>query len=312
MRSIFALLFMSCCLSLMGPNVANGADITVAGRPTGLAVDEKGGRLFVLNQSASTLTVINEKDLNIIENIPLKKDIKPNIDSRSVVYDAGSDRIYLTTGREVLVIDGKTYEIVLEIKGQGERNFSPDIAVEGEYLYTVDWEKYLHVYKKTGEFQKSINLPKDSGVVFMHLGENGRVYVSSRHKGLMILDGRAGKIVATIPFEAFSIPVSNENKVYVAGVGKVYFIDTTRLKIEKTIDVEYPNISGLGTALNYAKGHLFVVTAEDTITVIDTVKGKKLEKIKVCSDPKSIAVNKETSTVYVACPGSDKITVLNY
>jgi len=291
------------------PKIVN--NIEVKGGPLGLAVDEKNGRLFVLNHRDSTLSVINEKDLNLVKAIPLNRSVVLSMGNRSVAYDPIVNYIYITTGHEIFLVDGSiyTYKILLEINSKKFQRFISELAVINDQLYLLDLYGHIYSYTQKGDVGSTIEV-KDSGDIFMSIGPLDRFYLSSAAKGLIVVDRKAGKVVTTVPVTAFSIPESSLNTVYVAGPGKLYMIDAKTLKVKKTIDVDYPQIGGLGMALNPNTGHLFLVTAEDTVTVIDTAKGKKVDKLKVCSGPKSIAINKETNTVYVACPDSDTITVI--
>ena len=79
----------------------------VKGGPLGLAVDEKNQRLLVLNYSDGTLAVIKEDDFSLIKRIPLNKKVDANLDTRSVAYDPGFNRIYIATGQDAAhVVEG--------------------------------------------------------------------------------------------------------------------------------------------------------------------------------------------------------------
>lgn len=285
-------------------------DIEAKGGPLGLAIDEKNQRLFALNYSDGTLSVIKEGDFSLIKRIPLNKKIDANLDTRSVAYDAALNRIYVATGHDcALVLDGSTYEILFGIEDKMGKRFIADIALGDNHLYLLDWYGYIHKYDRTGKLEASIKIMDSS---YMHRGPLGRLYLTSGNKGLGVVDGRKEKVIAvvSVPVNILSIPASAPNTIYAAGPGKLYAIDAKSLKVKKTIDVDYPARGGLGMDINPNTNHLFLVTSEDTVTVIDTKKGEKIDKLKVCKGPRSIAISKVTNTVYVACPNSDTITVI--
>lgn len=312
-KGIISFLLFSFCL-LVQCHFAEGSprvvkDVEMKGGPLGLAIDEKEQRLFILNYDEGTLVIIHEKDITFIKKISLNKKIDRNVDTRSALYDQGLNRIYISTGDEgVLVIDGATYETLFAIK-ENTRRFIPDVAFDDNHLYLLDLYGYIHRYSKKGKLEASLEI-KSMVDSHMYRGPLNRLYLSAAKKGLGVVDGKKNRVIATVPIDAFSVPEGSGNTVYVAGPGKLYAIDAKSLKVKMTIDVDYPPRGGLGMAINPNTGHLFLVTSEDTVTVIDTKKGKKMDKLKVCKGPWSIAVSKGTNTVYVACPNSDTITVI--
>lgn len=290
------------------PQIVKKIDMKI-GAPIGLDVDETEGRLFVLTEQKNAFVVINEKDFNIIQTIPIQRKVNSNIDSHSVAYDQALNRIYVTTGDDyVLAINGTDYEILFEIKGETHR-FIPDVATDENYLYLLDWYGYVHKYNKNGKGHTSIKL-KNMGSAYMNIGALGRLYIGFGERGLGVVDAKLGKEIAIVPINALSIPESRLNTVYVAGTGKLYVVDAKTLKVKRTLDIDYPHVNGLGTALNHNTGHLFVVTKDNTVTVIDTKKLKIVDKLKVCKNPRSIVINQKTNTVYVACTNSQTIAVI--
>jgi len=293
---LLAVFFLSInCSVEANPRVVK--DMEVKGGPLGLAVDEKNQRLLVLNYSDGTLAVIKEDDFSLIKRIPLNKKVDANLDTRSVA-----------TGQDgVLVLDGSTYEVLFGIEDKKDKRFIADIALGDNRLYLLDWYGYIHKYDRTGKLEASIKIMDSS---YMYRGPLGRLYLTSGNKGLGVVDGSKEKVIAAVPVNILSIPASARNTVYAAGPGKLYAIDAKSLKVKKTIDVDYPAKGGLGMDINPNTGHLFLVTSEDTVTVIDTKKWKKMGSLKVCKSPRSIAISKVTNNVYVACPNSDAITVI--
>lgn len=285
-------------------------NIEIKEGPLGMAIDENGLRLFVLNYSDGTLAVIDENNFSLIRKVSLNKKINSAVSSRSVAYDNSVNRIYVATGGDnVLGIDGENYQILIDIKDEEHKRFIPDLAIKDSYLYLLDWYGYIHKYNSKGKLDVSIDV-KDFGASYMRMGPSDKLYVTSNRKGIRVIDTKKAKTVATIPVDALSIPEIGWNTAYVAGPGKLYEIDTKNLKVKKTIDIDYPPIGGLSMALNPNTGRLFLITVGDTVKVIDTKKMKKVDTLEVCRGPHSIAINKATNTVYVACPGDNRITVI--
>src|SRR5262245_21127172 len=78
------------------------------GRLDHMAIDSKGGRLFVANLSNNSLDVIDLKAGKPVKQIPDQKKIQ------GVAYAPGLDRIFVGNGMggECRVFDGKTYQLL--------------------------------------------------------------------------------------------------------------------------------------------------------------------------------------------------------
>ena len=150
----------------------------------------------------------------------------------------------------------------------------------------------------------------ENGDAYMHYGPRERFYVSAGERGLFVIDSEEEKLVRTIPLNALSIPESGNNKIYVADMGKLHVIDADSLEVEKTINVDYPSDSGLGMAFNPVSAYLYVITAHNTVTVVDPSGGRIVDTLDACPSPRSVIANKKTGTVYVACPGGRAISVI--
>src|SRR4051812_18373618 len=82
------------------------------GRLDHMAIDAKGGRLFVASLSNDSLDVIDLTAGKVVKQIPGQKKIQ------GVAYAPGLDRVFVGNGAdgECRVFDGKTYELLRTLK----------------------------------------------------------------------------------------------------------------------------------------------------------------------------------------------------
>jgi YVTN family beta-propeller protein len=167
------------------PDTQVTATIQVGNDPQSVAVDAQTDRVYVLNNGAHTLSVINGKSNKVLATL--------SVGSASVIaVNPQTDRIYVLTGfGTVKVISGQTDKTVATVKGLGSAS-KDGIAVNSQTNTIYVTNQYV----------------LKNGVV-----EDGTVSVIS---------GRTDKVAATVP--AGSVPEGiaadpRTNRVYVANAG---------------------------------------------------------------------------------------------
>lgn len=87
-------------------------------RPTNVFFEPKGNRLFVTNQTTANITVLNAENGELIATVPTADG------ALGVNYDPAKDVIYVANrhGRQVSVIDGKTYKVIKNLDMGGLPN----------------------------------------------------------------------------------------------------------------------------------------------------------------------------------------------
>ena len=301
------LLFLLICSPQLTTTAMALETIPVEGEPIAIAIDEEGGRLFSLNFFNKTVSVIDEKKLKVVKTIELGKRISRNVGSSAILYDPSPERLFVSTGNgDVLIFDGSTLELTGEIRIE---RFIPDLASDGDFLYLPDWSGAIHKYKDS-EADSVINYGLMASP-YMHMARNKRIYLSSGQKGLLVIDVEKGEVIKKLEIDALSTPASSNESVFVAGAGKLFVINGESHEVEKAISIEYGNKGGLGLVYNPVNGYVYVVTEDNTVTLVDSRgEGGIVGKIDVCANPKALAVNSRTGAVYVACPSGKAISVL--
>jgi YVTN family beta-propeller protein len=117
-------------------NDSLAAVIQVGSTPTGIAVSPDGSRLYVANNQAASVTVIDTRDASVVRTVPV--DVLPQYvavsPDGSTTYVSHTSRLANTNG-SVTVIDNRTDKVVAHIPvGVG----ACELAVGGDRLYVAN------------------------------------------------------------------------------------------------------------------------------------------------------------------------------
>ncbi|MBL6852333.1 MAG: hypothetical protein ISS15_00615 [Alphaproteobacteria bacterium] len=202
-----------------------------------------------------------------------------------VVFDAGADRIYVTHGDRVSVVDGKTGTVAGTISVPGVTHGVGISAATGTG-YTDDSEAGVAIpfdlaTLKTGTPIKTapdadgIVMDPASGHLLVINGDSGSVSVIDVHKSAVIatIDGGGG-----LEFGA----VDGKGKFFVDGAknNELVRIDTTANRV----DAHWP-LQGCerphGIAVDGATRRIFVSCANAALVVVDADSGKQLASFPI-------------------------------
>jgi DNA-binding beta-propeller fold protein YncE len=208
-----------------------------AGRLDHLALDARGGRLFVANMANASLDVLDLKAGNLLRQIPGQKRIQgiayapdldrifvgngsgtcnvfggddyrllksiPLADADNVRYDPGSRRLYVAHGDTALaVIDAMTLEVraVIKLPGAPEA-FQLQKTRSRLYVNVPSRKEVVVVATDRDAVLGRYPLKEAGGNYPLALDEAGRrLFVGCRDKPLLVvLDADTGKEVARVP-----------------------------------------------------------------------------------------------------------------
>jgi DNA-binding beta-propeller fold protein YncE len=180
-----------------------------------LAVDGKGGRVFLANKSNNTLDVFDLKSGKLIQQVP------DQVKVSGVSYAADLDTIYVGNGGGVCNgIDGKTYKVVFSTKCEKADNV---------YYHSGNHQVYVQhgvnisiLDGKTGERKKQLDLgaptkefriDKKNNLLYVNLGKPGNV--------LAVVDLAKNEIVAKhkITMSDGNGPLAFDSKNHIAYIG---------------------------------------------------------------------------------------------
>jgi DNA-binding beta-propeller fold protein YncE len=227
-----------------------------AGRLDHLALDAKGGRLFVANMANASLDVVDLKAGKLIKQVPGQKGIQgiayaadldrifvgngedgvcnvfggedykllkavPLADADNVRYHPGTQRVYVAHAEKALaVLDAKTLEVRTDIKLPGSpESFQLEAGRPRLYLNAVSVGEVVVIATDKGEVLNRYALKSASGNYPLALDETGRrLFVGCRRKPMVVvLDSDSGKELAGVP-----IPGDTDDLFYDAKRQRLY------------------------------------------------------------------------------------------
>jgi YVTN family beta-propeller protein len=143
--------------------------------------------------------------------------------------------------------------------------------------------------------------------------DGSRVYVVDQMSpsSLLVLDGRSGKLITSIPLGG-ALPWAvaagpTKGTELVSLGGDVALVVGSRLQAPVHIGATPRSI-----LVDPRTGHAFVLDpADGTVAILDAAHGKLLSTVKVGASPSAAALDSTRGRVYVANQGSDTVSVLS-
>jgi BASS family bile acid:Na+ symporter len=164
------------------------------GRLDHLAIDTKGGRLFVANLSNNSLDIIDLKAGKLVAQIPHQQKIQ------GVAHTPDVDRIFVGNGVDGVcnVFDGRTYKLVGSIKLEDADNVRCD--PRSRQVYVTHSPSALSVIDvKTLKLKATIKLPGPPEALQLHPSEP-RLYVNTLKPAQVVaIDTEKNEVVNRFP-----------------------------------------------------------------------------------------------------------------
>jgi hypothetical protein len=166
-----------------------------AGRLDHLALDARGGRLFIANLSNDSLDVVDLKAGRLVKQIPGQKK------AQGVAYVPGLDRVFVGTGGGACnVFGGRDYSLLRSIKLPDADNVRYD--PRSGRVYVAHAEKSLTaIDAKTFETKAAIKLPGAAEAFQLDPGGH-RIFLNSPEAGrVVVIDTRKDRVTASYPLK---------------------------------------------------------------------------------------------------------------
>lgn len=243
-------------------------------KPLDVSVNPYIKRIYVSCQDNNMVFVIDEINNSVIDTILLNQ-------PRNISINSKTNRIYITQGDKISVIDGLTDCVV-------------DTVTIEDYAYNVC----------VNPFTNQIYVTARKGYCI----DPYRVYV---------IDGITDSITATIPVGDYPLGVSvnpNFNYIYVANMwsSSVYTIDGTGDSVIAALAVaSWPYDICVNPKTNRVYVTHYYWEETNLVSVIDGSNNSVLATVVSGENPHSICVNPENNRVYVANEGSNDVCVID-
>lgn len=288
-------------------------------RPIDLASDDALGKVYVLENGASKVAVINiQKDEveSLVDVIRSPLAISVNDFDHKVYAVGGLDSAISVLSAK----SGKTVAETVNLPGSGGFStvLAPSLRLSGEgedilkdKVFIAGVNALTVIESSSGKVIKNIQLSFQPSRLFVNL-VNADIYVSGEGAVVAVVDGRTLEVAKTIPEkpgvalaagQIFSAPgplalTPDGKKLYVANTdsGSVTVFD-----IEKNSVLKLIKSVGQGIADLAVQGQLVfsVNSGESSATVIDAKEDKIKEKINLGSGPHKIFSEPGQSRIFV-------------
>jgi DNA-binding beta-propeller fold protein YncE len=335
---------LSNMVGILNPIDGTLAKLTVGYSPHGLAVNPKSGLLYVADQRAPELTIL---DLNS-HKVLTRAAVNPATDDggvqpREVAVSVGLNRVYLLRVRNAIavpesdldVLDGTTGSLIQSITLNTDNNFVPTghVAIDETrarvYITgrTSNQTSLLFVVDaNTNGLVSTITVPDLADADVAVNPVTGRVYLSNSSPSgkVVIVNGITGAVVADVDAGAIPGPMavnSKTNKIYVGRIGQgdasavdlVTVIDGAQDKVESSFsNTTNGNVTSL--AIDETSNTLFIGddgnghTANGHVTAYNLANNALLGQFDVGHFPHGMVFDQASRQLFAAEDADGTIT----
>ncbi len=162
----------------------------------GIAIASELGRGFTSNGRVNTATIFDLKTLKVIG------EVKTGQNPDAILYDPVSRRVFTFNGRskDATVFEAASGEVVSTIALGGKPEFAATDNKGNVYVNIEDTNEVVEIDSGKLLLTKRYSLKPCEEPTGMGLdAEHHRVYSGCHNKLMVILDTKAGKVIATVP-----------------------------------------------------------------------------------------------------------------
>ena len=232
-----------------------------------------------------------------------------------LTYDEKGNRVFITRGTHVMVVDAKTLKPTGDITGlQGVHGVALAhdlgkgyISSGGDNMLVIFDLKSLSVLDKVKVGERPDAILYDASAK--------RVYTfNAKTQDATVFDAKAGKVIGTVPLggKPETGVADGKGNVYVniEDHSEIVRIDTAKL----TVAEHYP-MAGCeepsALAFDVAHRRLFAGCASKIVAVVDPDAGKLVTTVDIGSGVDAGAFNPKTQQIFMSCGGDGVVTVIH-
>lgn len=276
--------------------------------PQGIAVNPGTNRIYVANYDSDNVSVIDGATNTTVATVSVGDA------ATAAEVDTRTNRVYVTAGEALAVIDGQTNELLTAIPFKGGR--------QGHCIAVSPTSNRVYVTNALDNTVSVIDGRRGAIINTVAVGEgpqgidvnptNGRVYVANvMGKSVSVIDARKNKRITDIPlgFLASDIAVNPEtNRIYVSQIAGFSVIDGASNKVVTTVADGRPSMV---LTANPTTNRVYVAeAARETVDVIDGESNTIVDTVDVGAQIADLAANPDTNRIYVANLDRDAVSVI--
>jgi YVTN family beta-propeller protein len=292
------LFFIGCLLALCtSPLLAQQliATVPVGYHPGPLAVNPATNKIYVNNQGAASITVIDG-----VTNQTTTINLGFNTSFGTIAVNTITNKIYLVSGDNIAVIDGATNIFVVLPDNDGAQGVAVNEATN--QIYVVNGADSVTIVDGATNNQTTISAGRGGPYIAINPVTN-KIYVANEITNtLTVIDGNTKtSATVTIGDEPHGVAVNSvTNKIYTANS----LDDTVSIVDGDTNQTQTITVHGFpfSIATNSAANQIYTANeANGTTTIIDGVTNQTLS-INTGSGPDVVVVDAVTDNIYVNDP----------
>jgi YVTN family beta-propeller protein len=286
--------------------------VKVGNEPEGVAVSPDGRTVYVANQSARILSVVDAATRKVTE-------VKLRNTPRFVAASRDGRKVYVSmyendkTGSGVAVLDAVARKVDRYLT-TGQQPYALSVGPDGKVWVPIHSSARVEIFAAGDEkVDGRIELPPNPHAVGFS-GDLMRAFTADHESNAVaVIDMRTRKLLKTVPVSKapHSVAVSPDGRrVLVAG----YEADAVNLIDAVTLERTGPfKVGDMPQSVAFAADgeHAYVVNeGDDTISVLDGHSGKVTATVKVGHSPRTVAVSPDGRLAFVSNGDDDTISLL--
>jgi len=287
--------------------------IRVGAEPEGVAVSPDGRTVYVANQNARILSVVDARTRRVSEvrlrNTP--RFVAVSRDGRLVYVSMYEDD--KRTGSGMAVVSAGTRRVVRYVT-TGAQPFTLAVGPDDRVWVPIHSEGRVEVFERDGSKpDATVEVPANPHAVAFSAQLQRAFTANHESNAMSIIDMHSDRLLASLPVSKspHSVAVSpNGRTVLVAG----YDADTADLIDAVTMRRIGPlKVGDMPQSVGFAADgrHAYVVNeGDDSVSVLDGRTGKVTATVAVGRSPRTIAIAPDGRWAYVSNGDDDTISVL--
>ncbi|MFG1610175.1 YncE family protein [Actinoplanes sp. NPDC049265] len=286
--------------------------IKVGKEPEGVAVAPDGRTVYVANQGARELSVVDARSgkVSVVKLRNTPRFVAVSRDSRLVFVSMYEND---KSGSGVAVVDAARRTVTRNLN-TGQQPYTLAVGPDGRLWVPIHGKGRLEVYDAAGRDRKqTFQVPPNPHAIAFSAPQRRAFTANHESNAVAVVSSRTGKLVKSVPVSRapHSVAVSPDgSQVLSAG----YEADSADLIDARTLKRTGPLEVGRDPQfVAFARDgrHAYVVNeGDDTVSVLDAKTGKVTGTVRVGDSPRTIAIGPDGRLAYVSNGGGNSITVL--
>ena len=232
-----------------------------------------------------------------------------------LTYEDGADRLFITRGNRVMVVDTKTLKPTSEIADLSGVHGVAIAAELGKGFITSGGDNMLAVFDlKSLKVTEKVKVGERPDAI-LYDPSSKRIYTfNAKSQDTTVVDAKANKVVGTVPLGGKPEGAVADGKgnvfVNIEDRSEIVRIDTTKLELAE----HYP-MAGCedpsALAFDAAHRRLFAGCASKVVAVVDPDAGRLITTVEIGGGVDAGTFDPKTQRIFMSCGADGVVTVIH-